>query len=907
MGSSKDNNISELLDFESAPNTDALELTDSDFCKEIPEDFDFEDYLNENSGIGDPNYMLGFESQQLFANMQLQGDNGNAPNTPMVMSALNSGLETDTQISGLYSEDPTALEDQEQSVSNELDDEPTPPDSIPPVSPQEEFLWLRQKHVAHVSKREKRDRKEHRRLKKAAAKSTSNLANLANTSYEAAAPASTVDPSMITSSGFDYNFQPTANTLVSQDPSFLLSPLQPLDQFDLSSQQDPGQVSIDQGGTKDLVMGIGFDDAEALVNLNTMLEANSIPVTRPQNYAMPNSPSAGNFDDYFAHTGQSMHAADRAFRQPAYSNYHGYGQPAYPAYPTYAQPPAYPQYQPYGQTKYPQPVNPQPSRYLHAPSEYSQFSQPVFPQHQRHRLPMIPSLFTSPEPEINTEHQSKTTKASKGAKEDKKHKNARSENIKRFNPKRYYAPLPKSAVPRSWGSTNPDTHRPTFEYTETGELKPHFKFAQKQLLEYLENHPQPDGPLTLWIQICPADSNLLYPHKDFSHKCRFRDCVIKTNTIAVGEYRVAFDEHASNDLPLDPLQNSAGYVHLFCLEKFFDFPKLCKDYNVKADTRPFHNPKKFAINRDNDWCNMEKVVNDFIRDCQPWNNQRDYNSYYPQTLCYALTLEHLTKEQVARQRTREGRNGNSIDKHFNNLEVKQKNIDIRKRNKSLPLKVYQRPTIEGQEIKPHRASKRKSGHEDDGSEAISSESASPSKRTKTTEQGNAREPLSKRLRGLRRQSRRISGASASSKPTVAQRREAFQPIVSKNSSTNKRKYLGDDSSDSTSSQAKRPKTLNRATELRISVTKNPARRQSPRHHHSDGVAPSEASASNTGSGYEADGSSDGPLSPRMATRKTQKRNASEVWTDHDYAYTHPRHAKRNRRSLGDSWAEPADL
>ena len=54
--------------------------------------------------------------------------------------------------------------------------------------------------------------------------------------------------------------------------------------------------------------------------------------------------------------------------------------------------------------------------------------------------------------------------------------------------------------------------------------------------------------------------------------------------LSAGELRVAFDVQPRNSPSHDPRQN-AGYVHLCCLERFLDFPKICIQLNVKGEDR----------------------------------------------------------------------------------------------------------------------------------------------------------------------------------------------------------------------------------------------------------------------------------------------------------------------------------
>ncbi|ESZ96931.1 hypothetical protein SBOR_2666 [Sclerotinia borealis F-4128] len=255
-------------------------------------------------------------------------------------------------------------------------------------------------------------------------------------------------------------------------------------------------------------------------------------------------------------------------------------------------------------------------------------------------------------------------------------KNKRSQNIQLLNPSAFYTPHEQQ--PRSWGNPNHAGVVP-FQYTPEGELNPHVKLTADQLREFIFNHPGHNitgerhtkrSGLTLWIQSVPSDSAARYPHQN-SDKCRFVDCPVRNGTIHKGHYRVAFDEQSSDPVVHDPFHN-AGHVHLFCLEKFLNFPYLCANFNIQPDDRILPEGRnKMAITRDH--VEMKKIVRRFVR-----NAEREYanpnmviNNYsYENTLSYRLTAQHLELEPANRQSLRDRRpNANSIDKHMNNLDI----------------------------------------------------------------------------------------------------------------------------------------------------------------------------------------------------------------------------------------------
>lgn len=291
----------------------------------------------------------------------------------------------------------------------------------------------------------------------------------------------------------------------------------------------------------------------------------------------------------------------------------------------------------------------------------------------------------------------------------KKALNKRPDNIRNFDPAQFYEPL--QFRPSSWGSINLDTGDILFQYTEHGELNPLHAFTVDQIVEYIGQHPlhNPRGTkksqLKLWIQTVPADSGRRYPDK-LSDKCRFADCPDTYRTIRKGEFRVTFDEQPlKRDRETDPFHN-AGYVHLYCLEKFVDFPQLCKQFNVVPDTRKFREGKnRMAITRDHE--SMAGIVREFIAHSEPWPQftpkrpeevygQRP-EEYYIYTLSSALTQEHLNKQPKHLQKIREMREGNSIDIHKNNLDKRVQNAKQLKENKRLGL-VEPKPKLQKRKV-----------------------------------------------------------------------------------------------------------------------------------------------------------------------------------------------------------------
>jgi hypothetical protein len=244
-----------------------------------------------------------------------------------------------------------------------------------------------------------------------------------------------------------------------------------------------------------------------------------------------------------------------------------------------------------------------------------------------------------------------------------KRRNRRHENITAFDPTTLYEPLLET--PATWSSPHNE-----FQYNKFGELNTQLKLTQDQMLEFLYLHPlhnldgdynQQNGALTLWIQTVPADSIRRYPSMG-SDKCRFAECPAKNNTIHKGFFRVAIDEHNRSGIKVDPF-HCAGFVHLYCLEKFINFPLLCKDLNVRPDNRLLVEPKnKMAITRDHN--ELYKIAEDFIKNSQ---NQPTWD--YTNTLSYKLVMAHLELEPDSRSRKRKITGGNHLDSHRGDVEV----------------------------------------------------------------------------------------------------------------------------------------------------------------------------------------------------------------------------------------------
>ncbi|KAH0553417.1 hypothetical protein GP486_006515 [Trichoglossum hirsutum] len=241
-----------------------------------------------------------------------------------------------------------------------------------------------------------------------------------------------------------------------------------------------------------------------------------------------------------------------------------------------------------------------------------------------------------------------------------------------FNGSQVYPPLPDA--PEQWS---------VFQYTRTGELVPRF-YTVDQISDFLYHHPlhvnqfgiedSRNSGLEIFIQRTPADSSRRYPTST-SSLCRFEKCFIDGKTIQVGHFRVCFREDRT-PFHRDPYHN-AGYVHLFCLEYYLNFPDIVRRLNVKADTRRFvHEPQKKGPGPMELVRCVERAAVSFIAEC------RDFTlSGYPSlfeinrgvhegTLTYRLHMAKIEDECPVRAKVREQRGSKfTHNSHLGNLRL----------------------------------------------------------------------------------------------------------------------------------------------------------------------------------------------------------------------------------------------
>ncbi|KAL9103822.1 MAG: hypothetical protein Q9163_001177 [Psora crenata] len=234
-----------------------------------------------------------------------------------------------------------------------------------------------------------------------------------------------------------------------------------------------------------------------------------------------------------------------------------------------------------------------------------------------------------------------------------------------------YKPL---EVPQPWDY---------FRYNIFGELDPMRRYTPAEINRYLFAHPLNHGQtpqtslLNIWIQRNPSYSRGRYP-STYSHRCRFTTC--PNSTINQGNFCVAFDEQTSSIPDHDPFI-SAGYVHLWCLERFCDLPKIFAELNVSPDTRSFPLERKGCNPMRLSSTTEERTVILFKESCRSGSLSPSYPRYNQEnrphegTLTHTLAVIKLQEEPSSTTRYRHyrarkaGYQGSTLTAHLGNLEV----------------------------------------------------------------------------------------------------------------------------------------------------------------------------------------------------------------------------------------------
>ena len=238
----------------------------------------------------------------------------------------------------------------------------------------------------------------------------------------------------------------------------------------------------------------------------------------------------------------------------------------------------------------------------------------------------------------------------------------------RYSPHPKYAPLPKPPAPWS-----------IYTYTAHGELTPSRLYTPTELTTFLFTHPR-RHTLILRIHRNAPDSRRRFP-TNHSHRCRFATCpMYPNNTINQGHIGVSISEDV--DPHRDPFL-VAGWVHLYCLERFTDFIRICRELHIEADARDMpweargKNPFQLSTPAE------EKCVRGFIRTCRSaaGGGPRDYPRFdmpdrpHEGTLTHRLACVKLKREPSSVGKQRElreqaaGYRGSTLDVHVGDLEV----------------------------------------------------------------------------------------------------------------------------------------------------------------------------------------------------------------------------------------------
>ena len=252
---------------------------------------------------------------------------------------------------------------------------------------------------------------------------------------------------------------------------------------------------------------------------------------------------------------------------------------------------------------------------------------------------------------------------------------------KTYIPNRAYTSLKQA--PKTWD---------IFEYTMDGELDPSRRLSAEEVNHFLYNHPLHQGhrnlkesQLTLRVQRTPASSAKRFPN---GLKCRLKDCPSKLHTINQGQLLIIVDELSVQHPDHDHFLN-AFYLHLWCIERYLNFPEICSRLNVTAKGRNARLEKdrknKFTLALGEE----ERVVDEFVQACgansrrgireNPWVTKVPEQIYdqqslpYKGTLCHQLVITKLHHEGRGRinlrthREDRAGYVGANIIRHLGDL------------------------------------------------------------------------------------------------------------------------------------------------------------------------------------------------------------------------------------------------
>jgi hypothetical protein len=187
----------------------------------------------------------------------------------------------------------------------------------------------------------------------------------------------------------------------------------------------------------------------------------------------------------------------------------------------------------------------------------------------------------------------------------------------------------------------------TFRYCVDGKLR-NLLMSAKKIRDFIYDHPKSTKgkKMVLWISKSPADSARRYIN-DAHSKCCFEACPSVNRTIVVGHLRVVFDEKwNTHSEKADPF-HAAAFAHLYCMERFLDFPEICSldNVEVKADDR--------AMKREMDATNKAgldagafKRVSEFLRSIKKQKFHMDFPDYPEHEEGHTLHVEEKPYEHT---------------------------------------------------------------------------------------------------------------------------------------------------------------------------------------------------------------------------------------------------------------------
>ena len=198
------------------------------------------------------------------------------------------------------------------------------------------------------------------------------------------------------------------------------------------------------------------------------------------------------------------------------------------------------------------------------------------------------------------------------------------------------------------------------------------------MMTYLFEHPlhsngstynPKEGGLRLWIQRNPPDSRSRYGHP-CAARCKFQDCVAQHRLIGQGQNRVCFDELSCRGENLDPMHN-AGYVHLYCLERFMDFPRICANLQVRVEDRDLPDEQNGKNKMKLSSSQETREATRFIQNCERGKLSSSYPNYQMPDRPYKGTLNHricVKKLAAEPKRIQKARVSKTLNNHRPHLD-----------------------------------------------------------------------------------------------------------------------------------------------------------------------------------------------------------------------------------------------